>query len=235
MIGRTATEVGKRNARVFAALAGRQVGFPRKDDASRRPTIDSSRAPTSSFASGMMLGRYRLVERIPAVAEWARSGEARCEFRSRGRDQDSRNRAFDDSASRERFRREAHVLSSGLMHPGVATIYDFDIVQTASRLSSWSYVPAARSKREWTRSTSDRRGDPHRRVVADALEHAHTSGLLAPRLEAGQHRAHAERSAEDSRLRARAAARRAEIHGRAHAGRHDSRFASVHGARAALR
>ena len=33
--------------------------------------------------------------------------------------------ALDDSGARERFRREAHVLSR-LSHPGIATIFDFD-------------------------------------------------------------------------------------------------------------
>src|SRR5258705_823889 len=47
--------------------------------------------------------------------------------------------ALDDAAARERFRREAHVLSR-LAHPGVATIFDFD-TQDGTDFLVMEYVP----------------------------------------------------------------------------------------------
>ena len=73
-----------------------------------------------------MLGRYRLVAPLGAGG----MGEV---WRSHDGNLDREvaikilaSGALDDSTSRERFRREAHVLSR-LAHPGVATIYDFDV------------------------------------------------------------------------------------------------------------
>ena len=76
-------------------------------------------------ASGTTLGRYRLLAPLGAggMGEVWRAHDANLDrevaikLLAQG--------ALSDDASRERFRREAHVLSR-LSHPGVATIYDFD-------------------------------------------------------------------------------------------------------------
>ncbi len=75
--------------------------------------------------AGMTLGRYRLLSPLGAggMGEVWRAHDANLDrevaikLLAAG--------ALNDSASRERFRLEAHVLAR-LSHPGVATIYDFD-------------------------------------------------------------------------------------------------------------
>src|SRR3954465_10766321 len=74
---------------------------------------------------GTSLGRYRLIAPLGAggMGEVWRAHDANLE-----RDVAIKllaANALSDDASRQRFRREAHVLAS-LSHPGVATIYDFD-------------------------------------------------------------------------------------------------------------
>jgi serine/threonine protein kinase len=79
------------------------------------------RAGERFAAPGTTLGRYRLLAPLGAggMGEVWRGHDANLDrevaikILAPG--------AFDDTASRERFRREAHVLSR-LMHPGVATI-----------------------------------------------------------------------------------------------------------------
>ena len=78
-----------------------------------------------SIGPGSVLGRYRLVERIGegGMGEVWKAHDVRLDrdvaikMLLRG--------ALGDATSRERFRREALVLSR-LSHPGVATIFDFD-------------------------------------------------------------------------------------------------------------
>jgi serine/threonine protein kinase/tetratricopeptide (TPR) repeat protein len=79
-----------------------------------------------SPVTGTTLGRYRLIAPLGAggMGEVWRAHdvnldrEVAVKLLAHG--------ALSDSATRERFRREAHVLAS-LSHPGVATIYDFDV------------------------------------------------------------------------------------------------------------
>jgi serine/threonine protein kinase/Flp pilus assembly protein TadD len=85
--------------------------------------------------------------------------------------------ALDDAAARERFRREAHVLSR-LAHPGVATIFDFD-TQDGTDFLVMEYVPGG------TLETRLALGPlPLDDVLAlgiaigDALEDAHARGFL---------------------------------------------------------
>ncbi len=79
-----------------------------------------------SIGVGTQLGRYRLMERIGqgGMGEVWRAHDVNL-------DRDVAIKmllqgALGDTKSRERFRREALVLSR-LSHPGVATIFDFDV------------------------------------------------------------------------------------------------------------
>src|SRR4029079_2282936 len=81
---------------------------------------------SSVAAPGTTLGRYRLLAPLGAggMGEVWRSHDANL-------DRDVAIKiiapgALDDTASRERLCPAAHELST-LMHPGVATVYDFDI------------------------------------------------------------------------------------------------------------
>jgi serine/threonine-protein kinase len=92
--------------------------------------------------------------------------------------------AIEDPTTRERFRREAHVLSR-LSHPGVATIFDFD-TQDGVDFLVMEYVPGG------TLAALLQRGplpfDEIARLgaaVGDALEDAHRRGFLHRDLKPG--------------------------------------------------
>ena len=92
--------------------------------------------------------------------------------------------ALDDSTIRERFRREAHVLSR-LSHPGVATVFDFD-TQDGVDFLVMEYVPGG------TLGALLARGplplDEIARLgaaIGDALEDAHRRGFLHRDLKPG--------------------------------------------------
>ena len=138
----------------------------------------------SVAAPGTTLGRYRLLAPLGAggMGEVWRSHDANLDrevaikILAPG--------AFDDTASRERFRREAHVLSR-LMHPGVATIYDFDI-QDGVQFLVMELVPGGTL--EARIETGPLPIDEVIRIgasIADALEHAHTSGFMHRDLKPG--------------------------------------------------
>lgn len=135
-------------------------------------------------APGTMLGRYRLIAPLGAggMGEVWRSHDAHLdrEVAIKILATDS----SDDGTSRERFRREAHVLSR-LAHPGVATIYDFDVhdgVQflvmelvrggTLEVLLEGGPLPITELTRIGT-------------AIADALAHAHESGFMHRDLKPG--------------------------------------------------
>jgi TolB-like protein/Flp pilus assembly protein TadD len=133
---------------------------------------------------GSRLAHYRLVEKIGegGMGEvWKARDEhldrdAAVKVLARG--------ALDDTAARQRFRREAHVLSR-LSHPGVATIYDFD-TQDGVDFLVMEYVPGGTLESrvreapmplpEILRLGAD---------IADALEDAHRRGFLHRDLKAG--------------------------------------------------
>ena len=129
------------------------------------------------LSAGSKLGRYELLARIGegGMGEvWkARDShldrEVAIKVLSRG--------ALDDEAARQRFRREAHVLSR-LSHPGVATIFDFDTQEGADFLVM-EYVPGG------TLESRLRSGPlPLEDVlrlgaeIGDALADAHARGFL---------------------------------------------------------
>jgi len=92
--------------------------------------------------------------------------------------------ALADTTARERFRREAHVLSR-LTHPGVATIFDFD-TQDGVDFLVMEYVPGGTLQSRLQRGPLDL--DELTRLgadIGDALEAAHRLGFLHRDLKPG--------------------------------------------------
>jgi serine/threonine-protein kinase len=139
---------------------------------------------TTPFGPGAALGRYKLIERLGAggMGEVWKAHDANLE-----RDVAIKmllSGALGDATSRERFRREALVLSR-LSHPGVATIFDFD-VQDGCDFLVMEYVPGG------TLESGLASGPlPIDRVlqlgaaIADALAAAHRHGVLHRDLKPG--------------------------------------------------
>jgi TolB-like protein/Tfp pilus assembly protein PilF len=91
---------------------------------------------------------------------------------------------LDDRGARERFRREAHVLSR-LSHPGVATVFDFD-TQDGVDFLVMEYVPGGTLEKRLAGGALAI--DEALRVgiaIADALEDAHRGGFLHRDLKPG--------------------------------------------------
>jgi len=92
--------------------------------------------------------------------------------------------SFADSTARERFRREAHVLSR-LSHPGVATIFDFDTQDDVDFLVM-EYVPGGTLQSRLERAPLEL--EELTRIgaeIGDALEDAHRRGILHRDLKPG--------------------------------------------------
>ena len=92
--------------------------------------------------------------------------------------------ALADTTARERFRREAHVLSR-LSHPGVATIFDFD-TQDGVDFLVMEYVPGGTLQSRLRKGALD--FDELTRLgveMGDALEAAHRLGFLHRDLKPG--------------------------------------------------
>src|SRR6185295_12565536 len=89
-----------------------------------------------------------------------------------------------DPGERERFRREAHVLSR-LSHPGVATVFDF-ATQDGVDFLVMEYVPGGTLESRLQRGPLDL-GEVARigAQIGDALEEAHRGGFLHRDLKAG--------------------------------------------------
>jgi serine/threonine protein kinase/Flp pilus assembly protein TadD len=137
-----------------------------------------------SPAPGTALGRYRLLAPLGAggMGEVWRAHDANLDrevaIKLLGAN------ALGDGPSRERFRREAHVLAS-LSHPGVATIYDFD-AQDGIDFIVMELVPGGslESRLEGGPMPIDeviRIGA----AIADALHDAHERGFLHRDLKPG--------------------------------------------------
>jgi serine/threonine-protein kinase len=130
-----------------------------------------------------VLGRYRLVECVGegGMGEVWKAHDARLDRTVaikmlRG--------ALDDATTRERFRREAHVLSR-LSHPGVATVFDFD-AENGYDVLVMEYVSGGTLERrlasgELPIDTVLELGA----AIADALENAHRHGVLHRDLKPG--------------------------------------------------
>jgi serine/threonine-protein kinase len=92
--------------------------------------------------------------------------------------------SFADPTARERFRREAHVLSR-LSHPGVATIFDFDTQDDVDFLVM-EYVPGGTLQSRLQKGPLDL--DELTRIgaeIGDALDDAHRRGFLHRDLKPG--------------------------------------------------
>ena len=86
--------------------------------------VQKTSIANASVSAGTVLGRYRLVERI-GDGGMGEVWKAHDDNLDRDVAIKMLHATLGGSASRERFRREALVLSR-LSHPGVATIFDFD-------------------------------------------------------------------------------------------------------------
>lgn len=143
----------------------------------RQVTDLSTRLDRANLTAGTTLGRYRLVDRIGegGMGEVWNAYDANLDrdvaikMLLRG--------ALDDTTTRERFRREAMVLSR-LSHSGVATIFDFDAHEGCDFLVM-EYVPGG------TLETRLASGPMPIDAVLDvgiaiaaALDNAHRSGFL---------------------------------------------------------
>jgi TolB-like protein/tetratricopeptide (TPR) repeat protein len=137
-----------------------------------------------SIDAGTVLGRYRLVERIGqgGVGEVWKAHDANLDrvvaikMLLRG--------ALGDTTARERFRREAQILSR-LSHPGVATVFDFD-AQDGYDFLVMEYVPGGTLASQL--ATGLLPVDSVLQLgtaIADALENAHHHGVLHRDLKPG--------------------------------------------------
>ena len=147
-------------------------------------TGPSSRGDSASIRSGTILGRYQLVEPIGegGMGEVWKAHDAKLDrvvaikMLTRG--------ALADATTRERFRREARVLSR-LSHAGVATIFDFD-AQDDHDFLVMEYVPGGSLENRLASGpipleTTLQLGA----AIADALEDAHRHGILHRDLKPG--------------------------------------------------
>ncbi len=138
----------------------------------------------ASSGSGAVLGRYRLLERIGegGMGEVWKAHDANLDrtvaikMLLRG--------GPGDPTARERFRREALVLSR-LSHPGVATIFDFDS-QGGHDFLVMEYVPGGTLESRLGTSPLPLDSTLHLgAAIADALENAHRHGILHRDLKPG--------------------------------------------------
>jgi len=133
---------------------------------------------------GKTLSHYRILERIGAGG----MGEV---YRARDQHLDRdvavkvlARGSLADPSERERFRREAHVLSR-LSHPGVATIFDFDSQEGVDFLVM-EFVPGGTLQSRLKRGPMDL--DELARIgaqIGDALQEAHEGGFLHRDLKTG--------------------------------------------------
>ena len=146
--------------------------------------MPQSAADSASTGSGIVLGRYRLLERIGegGMGEVWKAHDANLDrvvavkMLLRG--------ALGDATTRERFRHEARVLSR-LSHPGLATVFDFD-AQDGYDFLVMEYVPGGTLESRLATGllpveTVLRLGA----ALADALENAHRHGVLHRDLKPG--------------------------------------------------
>jgi eukaryotic-like serine/threonine-protein kinase len=137
-----------------------------------------------SVGVGTVLGRYRLLE---LIGEGGTGEVWKAHDDNLDRDVAIKmllHRTLGDATTRERFRREALVLSR-LSHPGVATIFDFD-TRDGCEFLVMEYVPGGTLESRLAAGPL-----PVHDVltlgtaIADALDHAHRQGFLHRDLKPG--------------------------------------------------
>jgi serine/threonine-protein kinase len=139
---------------------------------------------SASIVPGAVLGRYRLIERI---GEGGMGEVWRAHDDNLDRDVAIKmllQGTLGNTSSRERFRREALVLSR-LSHPGVATVFDFD-VRSGCEFLVMEFVAGGTLESRLAKGplpVSDvlRLG----MAIADALDNAHRNGFLHRDLKPG--------------------------------------------------
>ena len=148
------------------------------------PDVFTNRSSGVAPTPGTSLGRYRLLDRIGAGG----TGEV-WKAHDANLDRDVAIKllvhgALEDDTSRERFRREAHVLSR-LAHPGVATIFDFD-AQDGVDFLVMEFVPGGslQARLESGPMPMDDIVNVGA-AIADALHDAHQRGFLHRDLKPG--------------------------------------------------
>jgi len=147
-------------------------------------SVQETSSGTASIAPGTVLGRYRLVERIGEGG----MGEV---WKAHDSNLDRavaikmlRSGALDNATTRDRFRREALVLSR-LSHPGIATIFDF-YAHDGCDFLVMEYVPGGTL--ESRLETGPLPFDDVLRLgtaIAAAVDHAHRQGFLHRDLKPG--------------------------------------------------
>jgi serine/threonine protein kinase/tetratricopeptide (TPR) repeat protein len=148
--------------------------------ASARNTATGS----SSIGAGTVLGRYRLVERI---GEGGMGEVWKAHDDNLDRDVAIKlllHGTLSNTTSRERFRREALVLSR-LSHPGVATIFDFD-TREGYEFLVMEYVAGGTLESRLAAGALPLRDVMTLGIsIADALDNAHKHGFLHRDLKPG--------------------------------------------------
>jgi eukaryotic-like serine/threonine-protein kinase len=134
--------------------------------------------------AGTMLGRYRLTEHVGSggMGEVWKAHDANLDRIVAVKLLDPRT--LPDASTRERFRREAYVLSR-LSHPGVATIFDFD-AQDGLDFLVMEFVPGGTLESRISQGTlSLAEISSFGSAIALALQDAHTNGILHRDLKPG--------------------------------------------------
>ncbi len=145
----------------------------------RKPSFDSA-----SIGAGTVLGRYRLLERI---GEGGMGEVWKAHDDNLDRDVAIKmllHGTLGNTTSRERFRREALVLSR-LSHPGVATIFDFDVTNGCEFLVMEYVAGGTLQARLEDGPLSLEEVLRLGTAIADALDNAHRHGFLHRDLKPG--------------------------------------------------
>jgi serine/threonine-protein kinase len=153
-------------------------------DGRQAPDADETRAQETTARAAQTIGPYRLLE---PIGEGGMGQVWKAHDNNLDRDVAIKlllRGTVTQPAGGDRFRREAHILSR-LSHPGVATVFDFDI-QNGHEFLVMELVPGGTLESQLAAGPL-----PIERVIeigaaiADALDHAHRHGILHRDLKPG--------------------------------------------------